>query len=584
MADRTVDVTIAGKNELSPAFKAAGGDVESFGARVTKLLNPLNLLKGAIAGLGVVGLGNFFKGSIESATDAEAAWARVESAVTNTGISFNIVRQDLDKLFSSIQTTTRYSDDDAADAFARLLSITQDYSGSVKNLALATNIAAAKKIDLVSAAELVGKAAIGETGALKKQGIVIKEGQDAITELSKRFRGFAEHDAATMQGELHQVANAWDNVKEAVGRALLGIDATSVGTTKLVDTLTGLSTWIDANKSGVYEFATGLSNIFTWLLKITGVGPAVKMSLEGYDRLFEGIARVSGYASGPEDAGSGDYYKSLGRIEARRRREAKRQEDANARRVREERAREAQAEHEKETRPEREKQQREFEKLQKDITKGKHADQFGDANAFGSGFATPKLQKLSDDVIKPITGGVTKDISEATLAFTEFGDAVESVAKDSFGAFADTWADVTQEIVGGSISMGDAIAKAGRKAVGGVLVAKGRETLLDASKAAVEGFTNPAKFLQAAKLLGIGTAQIAVGQMFAGGGGGGGGSGLSGAGIAQQQREAQESRGEAQIIIKGGLLNMSDPEQADALANAIGELAGRRVIVLGDSR
>ena len=39
--------------------------------------------------------------------------------------------------------------------------------------------------------------------------------------------------------------------------------------------------------------------------------------------------------------------------------------------------------------------------------------------------------------------------------------------------------------------------------------------------------------------------------------------------------------GEATLIIEGGLLDMSDPRQSDALARALESLSGRRVTIVG---
>lgn len=188
-------------------------------------------------------------------------------------------------------------------------------------------------------------------------------------------------------------------------------------------------------------------------------------------------------------------------------------------------------------------------------------------------FRPPQMAPVADAAPLPID-----NVNEMTVAVAELKDAID-ILPDSITTFADTWAEATQEMILGSVSLGNALVRAGRRAVGGVLIAKGRETLLDAAKAAVQGFTNPAEFARAARLFAIGTAQTAAGQLFSGGGGGGGG-GLGGGSFSQQQQEAGEG-GEGTIIIQGGLLDVSDPRQADALADALNELRGRRVIIQG---
>lgn len=73
-----------------------------------------------------------------------------------------------------------------------------------------------------------------------------------------------------------------------------------------------------------------------------------------------------------------------------------------------------------------------------------------------------------------------------------------------------------------------------------------------------------------------------AGSLSAMAGGGGGGRSGAGAGSAETQREQlEDQRGAAEIVIQGGLLDMSDPRQADALSSAINDLDGRRVTIRG---
>lgn len=265
MAPRQVDVTIKGKNETGPAFRGVEANAKGLQGSIASLLNPVNLLKGAIAGLGLATLVNFFKSSIASAGEAEAAWTRATSALANAGVEASIVRPEIEAMAVAIQKSTRFSDDAATDSFATLVGISKDYAESLKNVSLAANIAAAKKIDLADASKLVGKAMVGETGALARYGIVLDKNSDAITELRSRFAGFAEADGATLQGRLHQIANAWDNVLEATGRAITGTSKTSDSANVLADTLNKLGEWVDQNSGAIKEFIDDVVELTTEL-------------------------------------------------------------------------------------------------------------------------------------------------------------------------------------------------------------------------------------------------------------------------------------------------------------------------------
>lgn len=61
--------------------------------------------------------------------------------------------------------------------------------------------------------------------------------------------------------------------------------------------------------------------------------------------------------------------------------------------------------------------------------------------------------------------------------------------------------------------------------------------------------------------------------------GGGGGGGASGA--AARTNDLSADRGSGTIVVQGGILDMSDPRQADAFAAAVEQLTGRRIILQG---
>lgn len=593
MAKRDVDVTIKGKNETRKAFREVEQGAEGLGGRFGKLLNPINALKGAIAGLSAMMVGRFLADTVKSASEADAAWGRVESAVTNAGISFNLVRKDLDGLFLSIQKTTRYSDDAAADAFASLLSISNDYAGSLKNLTLVTDLAAAKKIDLKIASELVGKAMIGETGTLSRYGIIVKEGTDALEIMRDRFQGFANRDAKTMQGQLERVANAWDNVKESIGNALLGFDGAESSTGALTARLGEMSVWIDQNKSNLQDTLTVLTDILTALGKfanLTIVKPlaAVRRAATGdlrEDRLLGLIVgtmarqqvRAEGGNPDLEDVGDLAYIRALEKIRKRRETEVAKQVAANTQATYQSPISDA----------ERKAQDRAFEKLMQDIPTASTLR----AQQRNQGLLGPDtgLKPLTDDVIGPMIPtleGATEQIDVMTGSLGAFRDTLVDIGQNTVGTFASTWGDAVASIVTGAEKGGGAILKAFRKATGGSLMSEGQKWLYEAGAIAIKGFYNPVDWGRAAQLFGLGTAAIGAGAAIAGGGSGGGGAGagLSGAGFSQQQREMSESRGTGTIQVIGGLLNMNDPRQRDALGDAINTLTGLRVIFRGESQ
>ena len=98
---------------------------------------------------------------------------------------------------------------------------------------------------------------------------------------------------------------------------------------------------------------------------------------------------------------------------------------------------------------------------------------------------------------------------------------------------------------------------------------------IDAAEALAKGLSNPAKLIEAAKLFAVSAAYGALASKLGGGGGGGGvsGSGAGGFGGATDNA-AGDGAGGGTIVIQGGIVNMDDPEQAQAFEDAVNRLAG----------
>lgn len=332
---KTVDVTLQGKDNTKSAFDSATKNAETFGAELKEKLNaPFDFLKSLIAVEMVRLFAEFTKSTVEAAAESEASWARVGQAVENAGISFGGVRDELKETFEAISDKTRFSEQQVSDAFATVLNVTNDYTGSVKNLGLITDLAVAKQIDLNTAATIVGKAMDGQTSLLKRYGIVIKDGADAMDELNKRFSGFAERDGASLQGRLHQIANEWEEFKIQIGEAITGTDTAANSAGKLVSTLSDMATWVEKNRevisgltNAVLSLAGALGSVVVGAGKsIVAVGEGLGIAAgEAYNRLHG----VSNDDSG--DEGDAAYYNALDKIRQRRHAQSETQIAANQR-------------------------------------------------------------------------------------------------------------------------------------------------------------------------------------------------------------------------------------------------------------
>ena len=171
-------------------------------------------------------MSDFVAGSVKAYADAEAADVKLTAALRQHSLATPEVIAQYAALGATFQRTTRYSDDEIQ-SMERLLTQVGNLMPSQMQGALkaSTDLAAGLGIDLQSATNLVAKAAAGHTATLGKYGITVSEaalatkGFDAVLEaINRQFGGQAQADVDTYAGKMQQMANAWNNVEEAVGK------------------------------------------------------------------------------------------------------------------------------------------------------------------------------------------------------------------------------------------------------------------------------------------------------------------------------------------------------------------------------
>ena len=217
--------------------------------------------KAAALGLGaaVVGATVVLVKSAQAALDAEKSQTRLDSAFKHAGASAKEHAAAM-KAVNDVSVKSGLDDEDLADSLARLTQVTGDASKATEAMATAADVARAKGISLEAATGIMTKAALGNVGALKRQGIEIPKvtaAQDALKEshtkatveqvkaakaaddlatrqgalaaLQKKFGGDAESYGKTASGAMDRFHVAIENVEEGIGAALLPALAKAAG-------------------------------------------------------------------------------------------------------------------------------------------------------------------------------------------------------------------------------------------------------------------------------------------------------------------------------------------------------------------
>lgn len=238
MADRAVLISLGTKLGNTAALG-------TLGAGVNRLANMArNVFAGVVAYKGIGLLKDAFDSVTASAQEQQDAVNNLTASLRIAGFEAEGLTLASQQLASELQKQTRYGDE----AILKMQSLLVTYGVMPSKLEEATratlDFAAATGRDLETAALTVGKAAAGFTGELSRYGIIVDTQGIPKTEvfakvlakLQEQFGGRAVADAKTYAGQLAQLGNVWDDLKEQVG----GFVVDSGGAVSVMDTLKGI--------------------------------------------------------------------------------------------------------------------------------------------------------------------------------------------------------------------------------------------------------------------------------------------------------------------------------------------------------
>lgn len=259
MATDLYELALRFKSEGFTAVKKNLDTIDAQGKTlIGRFTSVASAFKGILSAGAVVAIGGFLKKSIDEASDAEAALSELRGAVGNVGGDFGKLAKSFDDSAQHLQRFTRFSDDETTRALAKLVTISGDTAGALKNIGLAADVAAFQQTDLNTAAELIGRTMTGNTKGLKQFGIATKDSTDGLEQLRQKMKGVAERDGATFQGRLEQLRNEFGNVLEAIGKVIIGGDDAADTMGRLAEKLRELSGWIEKNSESWHKWTIGL--------------------------------------------------------------------------------------------------------------------------------------------------------------------------------------------------------------------------------------------------------------------------------------------------------------------------------------
>lgn len=222
-------------------LQVGGGKVEAFGKSIDLgMVSKIGLVGGAV-GIAAGALLEF--GNAAAADRAEAQ--KLDAAITAAGAAHGDYAAQVDAAIVAGQAKA-FTDTQSREALQSLVTATGDVTASTGLLTTAQDIARFAGVDLTVAADALAKAQAGQDTALTKLIPGLEKGAtatDTIANASKMAAGQADIYAASTEGQMAKSADAFSELGETIGQAVLPIlDALLPALTPILAALSKLIT------------------------------------------------------------------------------------------------------------------------------------------------------------------------------------------------------------------------------------------------------------------------------------------------------------------------------------------------------
>jgi hypothetical protein len=179
------------------------------------------------AAFSVNALTNYSKKAVQAFMADEKAAKSLEQQLKNTGYQFSAPAVEM--YIANLQKTTGVLDDQLRPAFQQLLTVTGSLTTSQEALDTALNISAATGKSLTEVTSALSRGYAGNTTSLSRLGaglsktlLKTNDMNLIMGELNKKFAGQSAARLTTYAGKMDLLKVASENVKEEIGKGILG--------------------------------------------------------------------------------------------------------------------------------------------------------------------------------------------------------------------------------------------------------------------------------------------------------------------------------------------------------------------------
>ena len=222
--------------EVDDSIKGVKKSADDASTSTATLQTGLGKLVQAAGGLiaieeGTRRLIDFAKESVKAMSEQENATVKLTTALKAQGTATPELLARYIELSSQFQHTTVFADELVQGMEALLVQVGNVMPNQMKAaLTAATDLSAGLGIDLRTATLLVGKAFEGETGTLKRYGIVIDDLKNSgdktgavLDAIHAKFGGQAQAQMETYSGKVTNLSNRWNDFQERVGLLVIRV-------------------------------------------------------------------------------------------------------------------------------------------------------------------------------------------------------------------------------------------------------------------------------------------------------------------------------------------------------------------------
>ena len=207
-------------DQAGTSMRKLGADADRSSSAFTK-----GKAAGAAFGATMGAMTGLLSDATRAFAESEAIQTALQQQIENTGASYEDYAAKIETATDAAMQLA-FDDELVAQSLTKLTAITNDAGQSLDLLSVAMDLSRGTGMNLVNASNLIGKVAEGNTGILKRYGIVVEEGasaQEALAQIQTRFAGQAEAYGTTQSAVFDRIQISLGNYMESIGEAAGGI-------------------------------------------------------------------------------------------------------------------------------------------------------------------------------------------------------------------------------------------------------------------------------------------------------------------------------------------------------------------------